>query len=360
MITSITFKNFRQFETYTLEIKKNILIIYGNNTKGKTTILESIYLMFMLNSPWSSDKTDLIRHDAEFMRITAKINKNDLLHTDKYDLFISNHKKILSINDIKKSSEKFTNGNTCTIFTPEQIEFLMYLPAKRRAFLNAMINKYDLEYANILQRYMKALQQRNSYLKKLKSKLLRTGIMPKPDTQLDIWTGQLVETMFTILKTRMDFISAMNKGEINIVYKPLGLKTFDEEMFSINGLDYLREILNNQIRKDISAGFSTIGIHRDDWHLKHKEHNIKRFGSRGEKRVEVAKLIMETQEVLKQKIGYYPILLLDDVSAELDDEHTKSILNLASLEKQQTIITTVNLEHIPKDVQDNAQVIYLN
>ncbi|HQA99087.1 MAG TPA: DNA replication and repair protein RecF, partial [Candidatus Dojkabacteria bacterium] len=88
--------------------------------------------------------------------------------------------------------------------------------------------------------------------------------------------------------------------------------------------------------------------------------NIKKYGSRGEKRLSIGKLIFEVQKIMKKELGYYPILLLDDIASELDKKNTAEIFTPEILNKQQTFITIIDYKNLPKEVVKNAQLIDLN
>lgn len=365
MIQTIALENFRQFANFQIKIEKPTLIIYGNNTKGKTSILEAIYFLFTLKSPWSIHKNDLIKEGQNYLRIKAQISDKNSLENKTFELFQDSNRRILKINDIKVPSKNFTKSNVCTIFTPEQIELLIYLPQKRRSFLDSIISKYNFEYVDHLNKYQQLLKHRNSYLKYLKKRFLETKEIPLNNKQLEIWTLQIIPHLIYILKERSKFITEIQKHNVDIEYQPLGLENFSQKEFLEKTSKKQQEIIRNLYQEnssyDIAVGHSKIGIHKDDWKLKHKNfHNIKGFGSRGEKRVAIANLILQTQEILKNKFGYYPILLLDDISAELDTQFTKKLLNKENINKQQTIITTIKLDTIPKDIQENAQIIHLD
>lgn len=112
-------------------------------------------------------------------------------------------------------------------------------------------------------------------------------------------------------------------------------------------------------KRDIATGYTNIGPHRDDWDI-FNDKDIKKFGSRGEKRLAVGNLIFEIQNIVYKKTANYPVLLLDDISSELDMLNTKKILPKKFLNKQQTFITTIDLKHIPKDIIKDAQLIALD
>jgi len=146
---------------------------------------------------------------------------------------------------------------------------------------------------------------------------------------------------------RLRIIDEMYSDDIHIEYT------------KSNGDTSLADAIENSKRRDIATGYTNIGPHRDDWQLINGK-NIRQFGSRGEKRISIGKLVFKTQDVIKNRLDYYPILLLDDIASELDEENTKSIFNKKELDKQQTFITIIDKKDLPKAIIKDAQFIDLN
>ncbi len=126
-----------------------------------------------------------------------------------------------------------------------------------------------------------------------------------------------------------------------------------------NGDDKLADALENSKKRDIATGYTNVGPHRDDWILSNGE-DIKKFGSRGEKRLAIGQMIFKKQEIIAEKLGFYPILLLDDIASELDEKNSKKIFDKKLLKKQQTFLTIIDPNNLPNDVIKNAQLIDLN
>ncbi len=344
MITKIKLTNFRKFKQLELDVNKNIVVLHGDNAKGKSTILESIYLLTNGKSPWATSD-EFINTDQEE---NEKYTRIEITNNDKlYSLYKNEGHRVIKIDNHSTTPKKFFQENASTIFTPEQIEILMISSSERRNFLDEIISTIDYEYIETLKLFRKVLRQRNAYLKKLAKRFYEHGIIARNDTQLNFWTKEFLTLSENIQKKRKDITKDMDSESLKIKY-----------IESNNDIE-LEEALENSKKRDIATGYTNIGPHRDDWELINGK-NIKKFGSRGEKRLSIGKLIFKTQDIIKQKLDYYPILLLDDISSELDEANTKIIFDKENISKQQTFITIIDYKELPKDILKNAQLVDLN
>ena len=126
-----------------------------------------------------------------------------------------------------------------------------------------------------------------------------------------------------------------------------------------NKEDSLSDSLENCKKRDIATGYTNIGPHRDDWMLTNGS-DIKKFGSRGEKRLAIGQMVFKKQEIIAKRLGFYPILLLDDIASELDEKNSEKIFDKELLKRQQTFLTIIDPNDLPNDIVKNAQLIDLN
>lgn len=343
MIKSIKLTNFRRFKDFEMEISKDIVVLHGDNAKGKSTILEALHLVTNGDSPWASSDEFVNNTQAEedkYARIEITTDEHN------YAFFKNHDRRVCKIDNQNTTPKRFFQSNASTIFNPEQIEILMISPSHRRDFLDEVICKIDYEYNDTLAMFRKVLRQRNAYLKKLAKKFYDQGIIARNDTQLNFWTNEFVELAKVIQKKRIDLINELSDDDFRIEY----VKSNKED---------LDVAVEEAKKKDIVTGCSNVGPQRDDWEII-VEKNIKKFGSRGEKRLAIGNLIFRIQDVLNDELGFYPILLLDDIASELDNSNTKKIFGERHISKQQTFITIVDYKQLPKEIIKKAQLIDLN
>lgn len=344
IIKNIKLSNFRKFSNIEIPIEKNIVVLYGDNAQGKSTILESIMLITNGSSPWASSD-EYISTDQEdekkYTRIEITIDKKT------FSFFKNNGRRIFQIDSKKTTPKNFFEGTASTIFNPEQIEILMISPSKRRDFIDETISLINYDYSDTLRTFKKTLRQRNAYLKKLSKDFYEKGIVARNDTQLNFWTEKFTKLAKEIQEKRIELCNELSSDDIRIEY------------IKSNEGTPLEEKIEASKKRDIATGYTNIGPHRDDWNLINGM-DIKKFGSRGEKRLSIGQLLFNKQELVAKKLGFYPLLLLDDISSELDKENIRKIFDKDFLAKQQTFITIVDYKRLPKEVLEKAQLINLN
>ena len=337
-IKNIELQNFRNYEKQNIELNKNINIIYGDNAQGKTNILEAIFLCGFGKSFRTNKEKELIQFEKERTCVEVEYEKKD--RDGKIKVDISNRKQVM-VNGvkIKKLSELLGNINL-VIFTPDDINILKNGPANRRRFLDMMIGQLRPNYVYNLNMYMKTLEQRNNYLRQIKEE-------NKSQEMLEIWDEKLAEYGEKIYLYRVEFVDKIIE-KINIIHQKI---TDQKEKLEIqytsdcmNKEMYL-ELLKQRRKLDIIKGFTTKGIHRDDFMVFINEKEVNIYGSQGQNRTVILSLKLAELNVVYDEIGEYPILLLDDFMSELDETRRKNFLN--NIENTQVIITGTEKIDIP-------------
>lgn len=360
LIRRLKLTNFRKFEKVEFDLDSDLVVIHGDNAVGKSTILEALHFITNHHSPFTSELQHLYRNtitDDVYFRIEADIVKDG--DTRTYALFQNGGSKQYIIDGHRTTKKKFRELVASTIFSPEQIEQLMISPQQRRDFLNSLILKVDPDYEELLSKFNRVLKQRNSYVKRLAKHFYETGEVMSDDRQLRYWSELLSKFSANVMSARINYIEQMFDDDFRMEYRPsLQLEGFESlaDLGSLQGNHF--NAMMERVRRDIAVGHTTIGAHRDDWGIDAGK-DIRSEGSRGEKRLAIGRIIFRSQEIYNEKNGFYPLLMLDDISSELDDRNTTSILDKDLISKQQTIITTIKLHDLPQEVLDNAKVIEL-
>lgn len=329
-ITKIKLENFRNYTNQEISFNKGINVIYGDNAQGKTNILEAVFLCSMGKSFRTNKDKELIKLSEDFAKINIEYEKSD--RKGKIEYIISN-KKIISINGvkIKKLSELLGNINSI-IFSPDDMEILKDGPQKRRKFLNMLISQLRPRYLFNLNDYNKTLEQRNNYLRQIKYE-------NKPKNMIDIWNEKLANHAQIIYKYRREFVDKILKKIVDI-HKNI---TNNSEEIKINYIsdfknkeEYIRK-LNEKLNKDIERGYTSTGIHKDDFEVYINGKNINLYGSQGQFRTAILSLKLSELYVIYDEIGEYPILLLDDFMSELDEKRRKKFVE--NITDAQVILT---------------------
>ncbi len=344
-INKIKINNFRNYSEQIIELDKNINLFYGENAQGKTNIIEAIFLGSMGKSFRAKKDIEMINLNSEKAQIEIEYKKED--RDGKIKIELGNKKNIFHNSiKIKKLSELLGNINI-VIFTPDDINILKGGPQNRRKFLDIMISQLKPNYMYHLNLYLKTIEQRNNYLRQIREE-------NKDENLLDIWDEKLVEHAEIIFNYRNEFINKI-KEKIKLIHQEI---TNNKEKIEIEYLsecktkeEYLK-LLKSRRKLDIIKGFTTKGIHRDDFVISINDNQLSVYGSQGQHRTAILSLKLSELNIVKEEIGEEPVLLLDDFMSELDKNRIKSFLD--KIENTQVIITCTE----KFDVENKNILIY--
>ncbi len=356
-ITRLELNNFRNYTNSVVNFEDGLNFIVGKNAQGKTNLLESIYLLSVGKSPKNSKDKQLIRFNQTKAKIgvdfsTLAGNKNIQMYLDKSD------KKSITINklNILKLTE-LVGILSVVYFSPDELKLIKEVPEDRRNFLDVSISQFDKTYLYNLLRYNRILKMRNQILKSFDSP-------ENKKEQLSLFTPQLVGTAEKIIEKRLNFIEKLKNIAKNI-HKTITLEEnldisysyIKKENLSIK--EDLTLQFNNSIDKELELGYTTIGPHRDDIVFKINNLDCKHYASQGQQRTVALVVKLSLMEVVREEIGEYPILLLDDVLSELDSARQDRLLNMTT--KYQTFISctaipNTNLKYNKKEIS-SGQVL---
>ena len=303
-IKDIKLNNFRNYNNKEIQLHENINVFFGENAQGKTNIIESIFLCSIGKSFRTNKEKELIKFNCEKASVQINYQKSDRDGNIKIEI---GEKKQVYLNGIKikKLSELLGNINI-VIFTPDDINILKGGPQNRRRFLDIMISQLRPNYMHILSLYNKTLEQRNNYLKH---------------------------------EYRKEFLEKI-QNKIKYIHKEITDGKEDIEIEYISDAKTRQNFTNElQSRRklDIIKGFTTKGIHRDDFIIYINKKEVGIFGSQGQNRTAMLSLKLSELQVIYDDIGEYPILLLDDFMSELDEKRRERFLN--NIKDIQVIIT---------------------
>lgn len=344
-INKIKISNFRNYDNEEINLEKNINIFYGENAQGKTNIIEAIFLCSMGKSFRSKKDKEMINFNKENSLVEIEFEKSDRKGNIKIELA---DKKIVYINGIKikKLSELLGNINV-VIFTPDDINILKGGPQNRRRFLDIMISQLKPNYMHNLNLYLKTLEQRNNYLRQIKKE-------NKSEELLDIWDEKIAQYAEIISRYRNEFIEKI-KEKIKDIHKEITNNKEEIEIQYITDCidrDEYLNILNNRRKLDIIKGFTTKGIHRDDFMIYINNKRLDLYGSQGQNRTTMLSLKLSELNIIYDEIGEYPILLLDDFMSELDNKRRTHFLE--KIKNTQVIITCTD----KIDIENKNILIY--
>ena len=359
-LTNLQLQNFRNYESVQLEFTDGVHVFIGENAQGKTNLMESIYALAMTKSHRTTNDKELIGWNKEFATIKGTVEKTTT--KTNLELQFSKKGKIAKVNYLEQKRLSSYLGNlNAILFAPENLTLVKGSPQNRRKFVDMELGQMSSLYLYDLVEYNRVLKQRNTYLKQLAIK------KKQPDEYLDVLSEMLSELASKIVFHRLDFMKQLEALAIPI-HDQLSL---GREKFSVSyqatipledGLtpSQMKEIYMNQFKKnqtrEADQATTLIGPHRDDLIFYLNEVPVQTYGSQGQQRSTVLSLKLAEIELMKLSTGEYPLLLLDDVLSELDDDRQTHLIK-AIENKVQTFITTTSLDGIKQQFINEPVVI---
>lgn len=332
MISRIALTNFRSYKDQAFDLDPNITVVVGPNATGKTNLLESIFVLATTKSFRAKDQ-ELINHDAHYYRIVGKSDDSELALG--FQVSHQGKEKRAQRDGAKQTLVQHIGHIQTVLFEPNDLQLILGSPDRRRRYLDFILTQTQPQYLSTMHRYRRVLQQRNSLLSDWQGQ----------NQELFAWNVKLTELATDIDAARRDLIKHIN-GIAKDLYKDIAGASEDLELTYIGSADpkdYATDFLSNlenNIGRDVGAGFTTIGPHRDDFDIRFKRSDVTAVASRGEMRTIVLVLKLSELKYVEQKTKRSPILLLDDVFSELDDSRREYLIG--TLNKYQTVITTTD------------------
>ena len=344
IIRSLRMRNFRNYESASVELSDGMNIITGENAQGKTNLLESLVYLSLTRSHRIADEKKLIRHDMPFADIACVLNDEG---DDKEIEAIIHHKgKTLMINrvPVKKSSD-FIGQLNVVLFAPDDLYLFNDQPRERRRIMNQEITKISQQYLLSLNQYQSLLRERNIILKQEKA----------DERYLDILDEQMADAESFIVKMRMDFIDTVNESMPFIYREISGDDAASNVRYRccVGKTDDLRAALLGMHREsrqhDIERRMTLNGIHREDLVFEKDGVSLIQTASQGQKRMTMLAFKMALLRYIQKKTGKKPVLLLDDVLSELDSIRRQKLLEMVRKPYQCLITATEVPEEIKKE-----------
>lgn len=358
-IEQLELKNYRNYTDLTVSFEHKINVIIGENAQGKTNLMEAIYVLAFTRSYRTPRERECILWGEEFARIRGRIQKRD--RTFPLEMVLSKRGKKAKINHLEQQRlSDYVGAMNVVMFAPEDLTLVKGSPQIRRRFIDMELGQMQPSYIYHLSQYQKVLKQRNHLLKKMQRKQASDPVV------LDILTDQLVDHAATVLERRFQFIDQLSASakpihlaisrdleELRMAYE--ATIEVSEEASKEKIEDIYKEAFAKIRQKEIERGTTLIGPHRDDLLFYINDRNVQVYGSQGQQRTTALSVKLAEIELIKQEIGEYPILLLDDVLSELDD-YRQSLLLSTIQGKVQTFVTTTSVDGIHHETLKEAAI----
>ncbi len=404
-LTHLSLTNYRAFTRLDLDIPRRVLVLVGANAQGKTSLLEAIYYLATFTSFHAANDRQLINFVASgesfsqqspatapglaVARIVAEYHRAQRSHRMEVRLILENAgnggtrmRKEILLDGVKRKANDALGHFTAVIFLPQMTRILENGPDERRRYLNLALSQAIPGYAQALGDYAEVVTQRNALLKLLSER----GGDPE---QLCYWNELLAEKGSTIIHARIAAIQEMEKMAarlhqrltngsevLRLLYQPAydplptpanGQITLPLRQVQAERSNFTREQIRKgflerlgQVRaEEISRGVTTIGPHRDELRFVSSGVDLGDYGSRGQIRTTLLSLKLAEVAWLKEKTGQWPVLLLDEVLAELDLQRRADLLS-AVAESEQAVVTATDLNMFAQDFLAESTVWKVN
>ena len=322
IIEKIVISDFRNIQLQELEFSPNVNCISGNNGEGKTNLLDAIYYLSMTKSAFASSDKFNFRHGTEEFSIAGTYKMENGL-SSRFALRMSSkgEKKVRRDDKPYGKVSEHVGVIPIVMVSPADISLVSESGEERRRFVNSVLSQMDKEYLSALQHYNRLLLQRNKILKD-------QGYDQSLLEVIDMRMSALADPIF---HARKRFVEDL-KPIVAQYYKAVsgGSEMVDIEYESGLFKAPLDQILASSYERDRIMKHTTSGIHRDDFAFRMNGHPIRRYGSQGQQKSFLVSLKFAQYEIMKQKYGFAPMLLLDDVFDKLDMGRISNLLQMVS------------------------------
>jgi DNA replication and repair protein RecF len=332
-LTELTCRRFRCLGEIDFTPGPGLNIIHGDNAQGKTSLLEALLYVCTARSHRTQAEGELVQHGEDGFSVAAKAERSDRAVSLEANYW--QKAKRFKINGVAQARVSDILGRVNTVFfSPEDVSLIKGSATGRRRFLDMEISQINGRYLSALQQYRQILKQRNSLLKH-----------PNPDpAMLDVWDAQLIPHGETLMVERDAFVSALAVQAT----EAYGRIAADEAMVLAYAPDLAQptdfeSVLRQSRETDLRRRQTTRGPHRDDMSVTVSGKSARVFGSQGQQKSAALALKLAEIELINDQTGEYPVLMLDEVLAELDAHRAQHLFE--SLEdKVQCLVTTTERE----------------
>jgi len=366
-VSQLSLRDFRNYQKLDLQTSPGISLLYGPNAAGKTSVLEALFYLATTRSPRISADRELVRWDAvgeagvtPFARVAAEVRRSTgklrlevivQRRADEDGQLTNTSQKLVRIDKRPARAIDLVGQLRVVLFTPADLALVDGPPAERRRYIDITLSQLDPHYVRTLAQYQKIVQQRNSLLRSWRE---RRRPLRGVDDELGYWDQELSASGGYLLAERLRAVTDLNAivgplfcaisgddAPLQIEYRPsLGL----DGTCDAGGL---AQRLTQEFRAtrpdELARGQTLIGPHRDDLGFTVAGIDLGRYGSRGQQRSITLALKLAEADLMRQRSGESPVLLLDDMLSELDARRRTHMLEAIRRPEQQTLISATDL-----------------
>ncbi len=349
-LTSLDFKNFRNYESLHMELDPGVNLIVGDNAQGKTNLLEAVVYLSQGASYRTRKEEELIRWDQDFARLEANILGKDRETELVYALFRGNRRRQIMKNGVRQKSAAGTEGILTTVlFCPEDLQLLRAGATVRRRFLDSAISQLRPQYKKAISDYQKLYESKSRILRNRFQKSSLLEALPDFNRQMAMIGASIIGYRARYCK-KLGALAQQYHGICSGGNETLELRY--HTVSSVPDAFAPKSVIFQQIMAHQEAHYHAelescrclTGPHKDDFEMLLDGRSLKSFGSQGQTRTAAIALKLSEREISRNDTGEEPVLLLDDVLSELDSGRQNFILN--EIRSGQVMITCCETEKV--------------
>jgi DNA replication and repair protein RecF len=336
-IRTLRLTNFRNFDDLKVDFSDRRNVILGANAEGKTNILDAVHMLGVGRSHRERRDSNLVKFGEEYYRIEGVFDHIGVKTT--IEVAYNADGKRIRLNGKEARGPDLIGLAAVVITSPDDIDLVKGGPQLRRRFLDIAISQTSREYLKTLQQYVRALAQRNVLLRDARER------GDRPNTA--VWDKALVDTGARVVAHRLGFLDFLTpqveanfklisggSSEVALPYEAriygIGDAAAGGEAVQEHIASAFMEAIERNRDGEIARGYTLVGPHVDDFRFVVDNRDIRQFGSEGEQRTSVLSLRCAEATAIEERLGKAPIVLLDDVFAELDDARGAALISLIS------------------------------
>jgi len=401
-LAHLSLTHYRNYQQLELDFNRPIALLQGQNAQGKTNLLEAIYFLSTTKPVHAQNEREIVDWQAQdepipYSRIAAEVHSQgrplhiEIIMTPRGDGV--NFTKQIKLNGVSKRSMDLLGIMPSVLFLPADIRLVDGSPGERRRYFDIALCQIDRDYCRALSEFQKVLNQRNSLLKTLRDQPVRPNA-ESMEAQLGFWDEKLVQHGSIVMARRHGFVLQLEaiaqerhaalsdtREQLTLYYMPsFNLGHLSElEFTQLRDSQYLNDLgqavrapltradvatqylakLRSRRAREISAGNTLYGPHRDDLRIIANGRDLRTYGSRGQQRTAALALKLAELQVSMAATGTAPLLLLDDVMSELDVQRRNTLLSALD-GVEQAIITTTDWADFAPEFRQQAQLFHVH